>query len=98
MRLPSNRATALAALALSRSLLTACGSDDTGTGTDSGSDSGGGERALTMLPKNLGNPSFDTSTTKRAAGRIPCSPKSSANYGSTPGRRLFHRTTRSCAC
>jgi len=60
MNLHSNRATALAALALSLSLLTACGSDD--TGSDSGSESGGGEVAMTMVPKNLGNPYFDTST------------------------------------
>jgi len=61
MNLHSNRATALAALALSLSLLTACGSDD--SGSDSGSESGGGDDvAMTMLPKNLGNPYFDTST------------------------------------
>lgn len=61
MNLHSNRATALAALVLSLSLLTACGSDD--SDGDSGSDSGGGgDMALTMLPKNLGNPYFDTST------------------------------------
>jgi rhamnose transport system substrate-binding protein len=62
MNLHSNRATALAALVLSLSLLTACGSED--SGSDSGSDSdGGGDVSLTMLPKNLGNPYFDTSTT-----------------------------------
>ncbi len=61
MNLHSNRATALAALVLSLSLLTACGSDD--SGSDSGSESdGGGDVSLTMLPKNLGNPYFDTST------------------------------------
>jgi len=59
MNLHSNRATALAALVLSFSLLTACGSDDSG---DTGSEGGGGDVALTMLPKNLGNPYFDTST------------------------------------
>jgi rhamnose transport system substrate-binding protein len=62
MNLHSNRATALAALVLSLSLLTACGSED--SGSDSGSESdGGGDVSLTMLPKNLGNPYFDTSTT-----------------------------------
>ena len=62
MNLHSNRATALAALVLSLSLLTACGSDD--SGSDSGGESdGGGDVSLTMLPKNLGNPYFDTSTT-----------------------------------
>jgi rhamnose transport system substrate-binding protein len=61
MNLHSNRATALAALVLSFSLLTACGSDDSGdTGSEGGG--GGGDVALTMLPKNLGNPYFDTST------------------------------------
>ncbi|KRF37223.1 rhamnose ABC transporter substrate-binding protein [Nocardioides sp. Soil805] len=61
MYLHSNRATALAALVLSLSLMTACGSDD--SGSDSGGESdGGGDVALTMLPKNLGNPYFDTST------------------------------------
>jgi rhamnose transport system substrate-binding protein len=61
MNLHSNRATALAALALSLTLLTACGSDD--SGSESGSESGGGgDMAMTMLPKNLGNPYFDTST------------------------------------
>jgi rhamnose transport system substrate-binding protein len=63
MNLHSNRATALAALVLSFSLLTACGSDDSGdTGSDADAGSGGGDIALTMLPKNLGNPYFDTST------------------------------------
>jgi rhamnose transport system substrate-binding protein len=60
MNLHSNRATALAALVLSFSLLTACGADE--SAGDSGSDSGGDGAALTMLPKNLGNPYFDTST------------------------------------
>jgi rhamnose transport system substrate-binding protein len=41
-------------------ILSACGGDDGGDGGDSGS--GGGDVKLTMLPKNLGNPYFDTST------------------------------------
>ena len=58
MKFQSQRAAGLAAIALVASLgLTACGDDDSG---DSGSDSGGS--AITMLPKNLGNPYFDTST------------------------------------
>ncbi|HYO32710.1 MAG TPA: rhamnose ABC transporter substrate-binding protein [Nocardioidaceae bacterium] len=61
MRIHSSRATALAALALSVSLLSACGGEDTGGDSGDG-DSGGGDIALTMLPKNLGNPYFDTST------------------------------------
>jgi rhamnose transport system substrate-binding protein len=43
------------------SLLSACGGEDT-SGDSDGGDSGGGDVALTMLPKNLGNPYFDTST------------------------------------
>ena len=59
MKLHSKRFTALAALGLSASMaLTGCGGgDDTETGGD-----GGGDLTLTMLPKNLGNPYFDTST------------------------------------
>ena len=55
----SKRATALASLALSSTMiLSACGGD----GGGDGGDSGGGDVKLTMLPKNLGNPYFDTST------------------------------------
>ena len=61
MKFHSKRATALASLALSSTMiLSACGGDDGGDGGDSGS--GGGDVKLTMLPKNLGNPYFDTST------------------------------------
>jgi rhamnose transport system substrate-binding protein len=57
MKFHSKRATALAALVLSSAMvLTACGSDD-GGGNASGSD----ETTVTFLPKNLGNPYFDTS-------------------------------------
>ncbi len=59
MRLHSYRVTALAALVLSVSLLSACGDDETG---GSGGGDGGGDTTLTMLPKNLGNAYFDTST------------------------------------
>jgi rhamnose transport system substrate-binding protein len=54
----SKRFAAGAALALVASLgLAACGSSD-----DSGSDGGGGEKVtVTFLPKNLGNPYFETS-------------------------------------
>ncbi|HET6668346.1 MAG TPA: rhamnose ABC transporter substrate-binding protein [Intrasporangium sp.] len=59
MKFHSKRATAFATLVLSSAMvLTACGGDD--------SDGGGGgdaeEVSITMLPKNLGNPYFDTST------------------------------------
>jgi rhamnose transport system substrate-binding protein len=80
MKLSSNRAGALVALALATVLsLTACsgGGDDGGGGgsTESAGGSGGGgggEVTLTMLPKNLGNPYFDTSTSgaKEAAGEL----------------------------
>jgi rhamnose transport system substrate-binding protein len=60
MRFHSKRATALAAVVLSVSLLAACGDDETADPGDGGN--GGGEVALTMLPKNLGNAYFDTST------------------------------------
>jgi rhamnose transport system substrate-binding protein len=68
MKFHSRRATTLAAVILATSLgLTACGDDDSDAG---GSDSGGS--SITMLPKNLGNPYFDTSTAgaERAAGEL----------------------------
>ena len=54
--------------------LSACGGDDTGTGAG-GDSGGGGDLSLTMLPKNLGNPYFDTSTAgaKKAAEEIGAS-------------------------
>jgi rhamnose transport system substrate-binding protein len=62
MKFHTRRPIALAAIILTASAaLTACGSDDGDSGSDSGSD-GGGELSMTMLPKNLGNPYFDTST------------------------------------
>lgn len=57
MRINSKRFAAGAALALVASLgLAACGSSD-----DSGSGSDGGDVTVTFLPKNLGNPYFETS-------------------------------------
>lgn len=58
MKFINRRTAALTALALTASLaLTACGSDD-----ESGSNgNGGGDASVTFLPKNLGNPYFDTS-------------------------------------
>jgi rhamnose transport system substrate-binding protein len=57
MKFQSRRVATLAAVTLAASLsLTACGDDE----GDGGSDGGSG--AVTMLPKALGNPYFDTST------------------------------------
>jgi rhamnose transport system substrate-binding protein len=73
MRFHSKRAAAVAALVLSLSALAACGDDETGgTGSEG---NGGGELSMTMLPKNLGNPYFDTSTSgaEEAAGEIGAS-------------------------
>lgn len=59
MRNISKRLAAGAAVALIASLgLTACGSDDDGGGGGSAS---GGDTTVTFLPKNLGNPYFETS-------------------------------------
>ncbi|GHJ58385.1 rhamnose ABC transporter substrate-binding protein [Nocardioides sp. OK12] len=60
MKLHTRRASGLAALALAAGMsLTACGGDGDAA---SGSDGGDGDVTVTMLPKNLGNPYFDTST------------------------------------
>lgn len=77
MKFRSRRAaSAFAALTLGAAVaLTGCSSDSTST-TDTGSESasggGGGALTLTMLPKNLGNPYFDTSTAgaKKAADAL----------------------------
>ena len=63
------KATALAAIAVSAALvLSACGggSDSDGDGGGSGG-GGGGDTSVTFLPKNLGNPYFDTSDKGGAA-------------------------------
>jgi rhamnose transport system substrate-binding protein len=62
MKFHSKRATAFSALLLSGAMvLTACGGDTEGAGGDGG-DGGSESVTITMLPKNLGNPYFDTST------------------------------------
>jgi rhamnose transport system substrate-binding protein len=63
MNIRSKRYAAGAVLALVASLgLAGCGSDDSSTATPGGSDGGGGDAtSVTFLPKNLGNPYFDTS-------------------------------------
>jgi rhamnose transport system substrate-binding protein len=63
MKLHTRRPTALAALLLTAALaMTGCGSDDDGGDSGSGGGGGGDALSLTMLPKNLGNAYFDTST------------------------------------
>jgi rhamnose transport system substrate-binding protein len=63
MKLRNRRITAIAAVTLVASLgLTACGGNDSSSSGSSGSGgSGGGDVSVTFLPKNLGNPYFDTS-------------------------------------
>ncbi|WP_193607914.1 rhamnose ABC transporter substrate-binding protein [Nocardioides lijunqiniae] len=59
MKLQNRRLSTLAAVTLVASLaLTACGSDDEG---GSGGSGGGDGTTVTFIPKNLGNPYFDTS-------------------------------------
>ncbi len=64
MKFLTKRATALTALGLAAAMsLTACGGDSSGdNGSGDGGGGGGGDVSITMLPKNLGNPYFDTST------------------------------------
>ncbi|GAA5114223.1 rhamnose ABC transporter substrate-binding protein [Alloalcanivorax gelatiniphagus] len=63
MKFQKRRTTALASLALTATFaFTGCGSDDGGDGGSSSGSEGGGDLSITMLPKNLGNPYFDTST------------------------------------
>ncbi|ACZ29916.1 rhamnose ABC transporter, periplasmic rhamnose- binding protein [Xylanimonas cellulosilytica DSM 15894] len=60
MRISTRRGTAGLALAASVALaLAACSGDDGGTGAEG---DGGGDLTITFLPKNLGNPYFDTSS------------------------------------
>jgi rhamnose transport system substrate-binding protein len=60
MKFSTRRRSALGALVVSLALVTsACGGSDSGSG-GGGSDSGG-KVSVTFLPKNLGNPYFDTS-------------------------------------
>jgi rhamnose transport system substrate-binding protein len=64
MKFQTRRPTALAALLLTATFAFAgCGSDDGGDGGSAdGGSGGGGDLSITMLPKNLGNAYFDTST------------------------------------
>jgi rhamnose transport system substrate-binding protein len=61
MKSYSKRASAFVALGLSAALaLSACGGGDS-SGDSGGGSGGGGATTVTFLPKNLGNPYFDTS-------------------------------------
>jgi rhamnose transport system substrate-binding protein len=74
MKLHTRRPTALAALLLTATFAFAgCGGDDGGDGgSASDGGDGGGDLSITMLPKNLGNAYFDTSTdgAEKAAGEL----------------------------
>jgi rhamnose transport system substrate-binding protein len=73
MKFQTRRPTALAALLLTATFAFAgCGSDDGGDGGSASDGGGGGDLSITMLPKNLGNPYFDTSTAgaKKAAEEV----------------------------
>src|SRR3954466_1061608 len=72
MKFRNRRIAALAAVAISASLgLTACGGSD-GDSKASDGGSSGGKVTVTFLPKNLGNPYFDTSDAggKKAVGEF----------------------------
>ncbi|MDP3894849.1 rhamnose ABC transporter substrate-binding protein, partial [Nocardioides sp.] len=61
MKFQNRRLASLAAVTLVASLaLTACGSDDNGSSSNGEGGNGDGA-AITFIPKNLGNPYFDTS-------------------------------------
>lgn len=63
MKWKSRRFAATAALALSASLaLAGCGSGSSSSPSAGGTSGGGGDLTVTVIPKNLGNPYFDTST------------------------------------
>ena len=63
MTIKTHRFAAVAVMALVASLgLAGCGSDDSSTADDGGDGGGGGDATtVTFIPKNLGNPYFDTS-------------------------------------
>ncbi|SFC35056.1 rhamnose transport system substrate-binding protein [Nocardioides terrae] len=73
MKFRNRRIVAVAAVALSASLgLTACGGSDSDGGAKASGGGGGGDVSITFMPKNLGNPYFDTSDAggKKAVGEI----------------------------
>ncbi|WP_334148476.1 rhamnose ABC transporter substrate-binding protein [Microbacterium sp.] len=63
MKFARKRVTALAAVAVAAALvLTGCADTGGSTGGDGGSEGGSDNLTITFLPKNLGNPYFDTSS------------------------------------
>ena len=92
MKSHSKRTSAFAALLLSSTLaLTACGgSDEPAEGSE-----GGGDVSITMLPKNLGNPYFDTSTAgaEKAAGEIGASLEEVGPQEATPDAQVQYINT-----
>ncbi len=89
MKIRNRRLSALAAVTLAASLaLTACGSSDSGGGT--AADGGGGDISITMLPKTLGNPYFDTSTAgaKKAAAEFGGSVEEVGPDAATPDAQV----------
>jgi rhamnose transport system substrate-binding protein len=63
MKFARKRVTALAAVAVAAALvLTGCADTGGSTGGDGGSEGGSDNLSITFLPKNLGNPYFDTSS------------------------------------
>ncbi|WP_421743190.1 rhamnose ABC transporter substrate-binding protein [Cellulomonas sp.] len=61
-RRSTRAATAATALVLALAACTSGSPDDSGTSDAAGGDAGGGDLSITFLPKNLGNPYFDTSS------------------------------------
>jgi rhamnose transport system substrate-binding protein len=85
MKFHSKRATAFSALLLSGAMvLTACGGDsESADGGNSGSET----VSITMLPKNLGNPYFDTSTKGAKAAAETASPDAQVQYINTAAQQ-----------
>jgi rhamnose transport system substrate-binding protein len=62
MKLLTKRGGAILAMGVSATLaLSACGNGGTSTGGESGAPAASGNLSITFIPKNLGNPYFDTS-------------------------------------
>ena len=93
MKFHTKRTSAFAALLLSSTLaLTACGGSDDTAGEGGESD---GETSITMLPKNLGNPYFDTSTAgaERAVEEIGASMEEVGPQEATPDAQVQYINT-----